>query len=311
MTTLGQLLASPMLAPDLGYLTRPRVDPPVRGVALIEELGDMERIPERAVVLLTRGVSAHVGTYRFDVVLRLARSREAAAVVVSGVDATRITPTSAAIADRSGTAILGARAGADLAELAIAIARVLAGDGGLALLRAHAAVRTIAAHPADGDDAALVRRAGSALGVPLELVSTEPDAGAASARITADDHPAWVTAAPQDGDMKLALEVVLHTIAASIADAVARRDRAEDIPIQSVSEALAELLVAGQAQRPAVVQRTRALGVRIDGWHVAVRVELDDLSGAPTPVGDGALAGRALVLTALRALRQAGATWYS
>jgi sugar diacid utilization regulator len=283
----------------------------VGAVALVEDAHAIERVPADALVLLTRGASAHVGTYRFDVVLRLARSQGAVAVVVSGVDASRISSTAAAVADRSQTAILGARDRVDLAGLAIAIGRELAGDAGVALLRAHAAVHAIAAHPADADEASLVRHAGAALGIPLQLVRTEPAGGAPGARVLVEDRRAWVTAATQEGDLTLALDVVLHAAAAAVAERLARRDQADSLPIQTAAEALGELLVAGPAKRHAIVQRARALGVGIDGWHVAVRVEFEDFSGARMRPEDVAPARGSIALAALRALRPAGATWHS
>src|SRR3954447_19149574 len=98
-----------------------------------------------AIVLLTRAASASAGSYRFDVALRRASDLAAAALVLRGPDIARVTPTAAEIADRSNTAILGTAADVDLAELAVTIARELAGDAGTVLLRAHAAVRAVKA----------------------------------------------------------------------------------------------------------------------------------------------------------------------
>ena len=140
-------MAAPALRSQLSYATRPRSDPTVEHVALIEDLGELPRVPEHAIVLLSTAASAMAGSYRFDVALRGARDRIVAALVIAVADIGRLTPTAAAVAERSGTAVLGTRA-TDRAELAIAIARELAGDAEAALLRAHAAVRMIAAHPA-------------------------------------------------------------------------------------------------------------------------------------------------------------------
>ena len=107
MRSLRQLLESPTLAPLLGYLVRPELDPVVERVALIEEPGEVGHVGEHAIVLLTRAGSVTASTYRFDIALRVARTRRIAALVLCAVDAENLTPTSAAIANRSGTAILG------------------------------------------------------------------------------------------------------------------------------------------------------------------------------------------------------------
>ncbi|MDX6377608.1 MAG: hypothetical protein QOE98_1911, partial [Gaiellaceae bacterium] len=169
MASLRQLVDTPTLAPMLAYLARPRADPLVERVALIEDLEDLADVAAHSIVLLTHGAAAAAGTYRFDVALRLARSRHIAAVVLPAGAAATITPTSAAIADRSGTAVLATVPGVDLAELAAAISRELGGDAAVALRRAHSAVQAIAAFPPDGRPEALIRRVGAVLGNPLQL----------------------------------------------------------------------------------------------------------------------------------------------
>jgi hypothetical protein len=65
---------------------------PSRLVALVEDLDDIERVDEQAIVLLTRSASAYASTYRFDVALRIARARKVAAIVLAGADVASITP---------------------------------------------------------------------------------------------------------------------------------------------------------------------------------------------------------------------------
>lgn len=311
MASLGQLVDSPTLAPFLGYLVRPRSDPVVERVALIEEASEVGGVGDRAIVLLTRAASATASTYRFDMALRLARTRSAAAIVLSATDATDLTPTSAAIADRSGTAILGAAAGVDLAELAMAIGRELAGGGDVVLLRTHAALRAIKAHPPQGSLEALVQHAGAALGVPIRIVHSKPTDGPHAPIVVEDHVEAWLAADPHDGDLAMGVDIVLHATSAAAAAALAERHRAEELPIQSREEVLTELLAAAPQARPAVVYRARTLGVPIDGWHVAARFEVDQLAQS----GDSELAvyeARArLARATLHALRTMGGEWHS
>jgi PucR C-terminal helix-turn-helix domain/GGDEF-like domain len=311
VASLSQLVASPTLSSLLGYVARPRSDAEVERVALIEDLGDIERVAEGAIVLLTRSASAAAGTYRFDMALRMGRGHRIAALVLPASEVARMTPTAAAVADRSGTALLGTSDDVDLGELAIAIARELSGGADAALMRAHAAVRAVAAHPPDGNPELLVERAGAALGVQLSLVSSEPASGPRTPVVLGDHVEGWLSAPQQEGDLAMALEIVMHVAAAGVRRALARARRAEELPIQSQAELLSELLSASQQGRARIVQRGRDLGVPIDGWHVAVRVEFEDL----TDPGDGrelaAFESRLGVARALmRAVRGSGGTWY-
>jgi sugar diacid utilization regulator len=311
VASLRQLVESPTLAPLLGYLVRPRSDPTVERVALIEEPGDVGGVGEHAIVLLTRAGSAAAGTYRFDMALRLARTRSVAALAVSADGATALTPTSAAIADRSGTAILGTAAGVDLAELAVAIGRELAGGGDIALVRTHAALRAIEAHRPEGRIEALAERAGAALGVPIRAAHDEP-ANGPRAPIIVDNHvEGWLLAEPQEGDLALGLQIVMHVASAAAGHALSERRRAEELPIQSREEVLTELLAAPMDGRPALVHRARTLGVPIDGWHVVVRLDLDQLAyGGDSELGSYQARQR-LGRATLQALRTMGGEWHT
>jgi sugar diacid utilization regulator len=311
VASLARLVASPTLSSLLGYVARPRSDAEVERVALIEELSDIERVGEGAIVLVTRSASAAAGTYRLDVALRMARGHRVAALVLPASEVAHMTPTAAAVADRSGTALLGTSDDVDLGELAIAIARELSGGADAALVRAHAALRAVAAHPADGSPERLVERAGAALGVHLSLVSSEPASGP-RAPVVLDEHvEGWLSAPQQEGDLAMGLEIVMQVAAAGVQRALARARRAEELPIQSQSELLSELLSAPQHGRARIVQRARDLGLPIDGWHVAARVEFEEL----TDPGDGrelaAFESRLGVARALmRAVRGSGGTWH-
>ena len=311
MASLAQLVESPALRTTLGYVVRPRKQAPVSLVALVEDLDDIERVDEQAIVLLTRSASAYASTYRFDVALRIARARKVAAIVLAGADVVSITPTAAAIADRSGMAILAAGRTADLAQLAVDIAREIAGDAEAALVRAHTAVRAIEAHPADGAAQHLLDHAGAALGVPLSMTDAEPPAGPKTP-IRIDGRVAgWLTAPATQGHLGMALDILLRSAASRVGDTLASADRAEQLPIQSREEVLTELLSAPPEARPGLVLRARQLGLAIDGWHVATRLELEELVDAP----DDALAGYEarvhVARSALQAAREGGGSWDS
>jgi sugar diacid utilization regulator len=312
VASLRQLVGSPAVNPLLGYLSRPRTDPDVERVALVEDVGHLDRVDRRAIVLLTDAAAASVSSYRFDMALRVARSREVAAIVLPAHYAESVTPTAAAIAARSGIAILATAGTSDIAQLAIAIAREIAGAADVALLRAHTAVRAIEAHPNDGAPQSLVARAGAALGVALRIVPSEPDSGP-SAPVVVDEHvEGWVTAAPQQGDLSLGLDIVLHATANGVARAIAAARRAQELPIQSREQVLTELLASPPQGRPPLMQRARTLGVPIDGWTVAVRLDFESL-GDGTVDHELELQERRVRLAraALQTVQAADGSWHS
>jgi sugar diacid utilization regulator len=311
MTTLAKLMDAPSLNRLLTYVARPRSDPLVERVALIEDLAELAEVGEHAIVLLTRVASASAGSYRFDTALRLARARSVAALVLSSGTVGNITPTSAAVADRSATAILATGSDVDLADLAIVTARELAGGADVTMRRAHAALRAIEPSRDDRAPEALVKRAADELGVPLRLLAADPKAGPRVA-IRVDDHiETWLTAPPQEGSLALALDIVLYAAATRIGSLLSSARRAEELPIQSREEVLTELLSAPPQERARLVQRARTLGMPIDGWHVVVRIDFEDLADRPArdelAVYDERIR---FARTILQSVRSTGGEWH-
>jgi hypothetical protein len=280
VTSLAELVASPAMDSLLGYVARAPADAQVQGVTLVEDLGHLERVPEHAIVLMTRGLSATVSSFRFDMALQAARSRSIPALVLNAADAPSVTSTTVAIAHRSGTAILSAPSGADLAALTIAIGRELAGDADAALLRAQTAVRVIAAHPVSGSVESLLERTGAALGVPVALTAARSGELSRAVRV-GDQVEAWISAPSQDGNLAVATEIVLQAAVCGVADAYAHAHRAEVVPALSRSEALTDLLGATPKHVEQAVRRVRRLGFPIDGWHLVVRLDFEHLADPP------------------------------
>ncbi|MCW3005003.1 MAG: PucR family transcriptional regulator [Conexibacter sp.] len=312
MATVEQLVESPPLGRLLSYRARPRQTHEVRGVALVEDVGELDGVAPDTIVLLSRGASTVSGTYRFDVALRVARSVGVAALVLSGPEPAAVTATAAAIADRAAIAILEAHSDVDLAELAVAIWRELAGGADAALLRAHTALRAVQAHPVEAPAEGFARRAGAALGVPISLVDALP-AGNPSVPVGGDGHvDRWVTGDRQDGDMGLALDLVLAAVAAGMGHALEHAHELEDLPIQSRADVLTELLTVPPEGRDASANRARSLGIPIDGWHVAARLEFEELADAPERDGFAAFAERqALARAVLDEVTRDGGAWHA
>jgi hypothetical protein len=311
VVSLRELVESPSLAPLLGYVSRPQVDPLVRRVALIEDFDDLEHVDGQSVVLLTRRASAGVRSDRFDAALRAARGRGIAAVVLAASYVGDISTSAIRIADGSGTAILGTGNDVELLQLALAIGHELAADAEVALLRAHTALRSIEAHPRDGTSESMLAHAGAALGVPLSLASTPPTDRPSRPVIVDDNVEGWVTAPRQQGGMTMGVELVLHAVASSVSGTLTHARRSQELPIQSREQALSELLAASSATRDKMVLRARSVGLPVDGWHIAVRLDFEDLSDS---IPEDELAayqerGR-LARDTLQAARAAGGTWH-
>jgi hypothetical protein len=309
VTSLRELLASPALTPLLGYVSRPREVAEVRGVSLIEDLGHLERAQPGSIALLTRNVSAAVSSDHFDMALRVARGN-VTALVVRSADVASVASATAAVAGHSGTAILVTPDATDLAELALAIGRELAGDAGVALLRAHTAVRAIEAHPADGTVEALLDSVSGALGEPVAMSDTGPHGPASRAVVIDGRAESWITAGAQEGNAAMGVEIVLHAAAHSVATALGRARHAQELPAQSRQEALDDMMSATPMSRQRVALRVRGAGFPIDGWHVVVRLDIEYI----TDQRDGELRiyeDRVRIgASALREAQAAGGTWH-
>jgi sugar diacid utilization regulator len=306
-----EVVESPVLSPVLRYVARPRAERRPRRIALVEDLEDLERVPEMAIVLLTRATSAQVASYRFDVALRRARARSVAAIVLSAPDAERLTASAQAVAAQSGIVILSAPAEVDLAELALLLGRELAADADVALRRAHAAVLAVAAHPADGGTGSLIDCVGGALGMPLTMQHTEPANGRHLAVVVDGRVEGWLAAPARNGALGMGVDIALHATAAGIGAAFTRARNVDAAPDRALEGAITDLLSATPPDCASLLRHARRLGLHVDGWHLAVRLEADDTAADRAPGAlevsrDPARHGYAL----LRQARAVGGEWH-
>jgi sugar diacid utilization regulator len=112
------------------------------------------------------------------------------------------------------------------------------------------------------------------------------------------------------GDFAIAVNLVLHTAALAAARLLDLARRAREVPVRSRSELLAELLMSEAAINEDLLERARQLAIPIAGWHVAVRIEADDLdeSGRDEVQRFELLESAGQV--ALQAVAATGGTWY-
>jgi sugar diacid utilization regulator len=104
-----------------------------------------------------------------------------------------------------------------------------------------------------------------------------------------------------------ALALYKANAAARLADA---ERKARELPIRSRSELLAELLISESALTEDLLERARQLGVPLTSWHLAVRIEADNLTDVtPDEIGRFELL-ESVGQVALGAAAATGGTWY-
>ncbi|MFI9432298.1 MULTISPECIES: helix-turn-helix domain-containing protein [Streptosporangium] len=261
---MDRLLGAPGLD-GLRHLAGPLAARRVVHVRLAEDLRDLVRQPPGSMIVLTGAATRQAAGYRLDVAIRDAAAASAAALVLTSFDAP-LPATATALAERGALALLAFTG--DLAELAVAAERALSGPAADALARAEAA--TSAVLRAGGDPDRIAEAASQALGVPVRT-----DGAVFSADLPADppDAPPTGSASPQ-GHLARAVRLVL-----GVAALAASGGQSDDHPVRSRSQLLTELLIAPEEQAFRLATRARALGLAVDSWHIALRVEPTALAG--------------------------------
>jgi hypothetical protein len=249
----------------------------VGAVALVDDLGQLDAIQPDALCLITEAAARGVESYQLDMAIRVAATRGAAALVFAdGRD--EVPLTAATIAEQAALTILRADPGTDLARLLIVVSDQLSGDPDIYLDRMHAVLQELQESDAEDEDE-LLEAAGAALGAPLEVRS--PRDGDISASISADDEAeAAVCTRRAGGYADVAGAVATALVAAALSERRARERRVADAPIRSRGELLSEFLLSPSGPPEAserLLQRMRAADLAVDGWHMALRIELENL----------------------------------
>jgi hypothetical protein len=309
-------------------------------VRLAERFADLDGSPPGSLVVLSRAASAEVTDYRLDMALRWAAVNQVAALAAFSAEQWQPTVTAMDIAGRADIALISIPAAAELARLVQAIAREIGGGADRALGRAEEGLNAVLSAEAAGAGLDELRgAAGRSLGTIVEFHPRAADARAADARgaaargpqgslagevrvpvVVGDASIGDLVAPDAHGDLGIAARLVLHSAAASAGRLLDLARRAREVPARSRSELLAELLMSESAVNDDLLDRARQLNVALGGWHVAVRIEADDLDGSgPGEAGPGASgpdevrrfellesAGQ----VALQAAATAGGTWH-
>ena len=175
-------------------------------------------------------------------------------------------------------------------------------------------------HDGPGNGQLTSAPASAAPGAPARAVEGGPTGEVSVPVIVGEAAIGDLVAPDARGDLAIAARLVLHSAAASAGRLLDLARRAREVPARSRSELLAELLISESAVNDDLLDRARQLNVALSGWHVAVRIEADDLDG---PGLDGSGPGEtardevrryelleAAGQIALQAAAAAGGTWH-
>jgi sugar diacid utilization regulator len=322
MPSVDEILASPPLS-GLRRVTRRGGNREVVTVRLAEQFSDLNPAPARSMVILSRAASAAATDYRLDMALRWAAVHDVAAVGCFADGVWRPPMTAVDIADRADIALVSVPAAAELTWLLRAIMQETGGGAERALARAEQGLAAVLAAAETGTDLENLRASVSrALGIDVEArlyadddqgekVEDGPGADRVRVPIVVGEAIAGeFTVQGAHGDLAVAASLVLRTAASAAGRLLDLARRARELPIRSRSELLAELLMSDAALSEDLRDRAMQLGVPIGGWHVAVRVEAENLDEA----GRDEVHRFELLDTAgqaaLQAVARTGGSWY-
>ena len=312
MTCVDAILAAPPLV-GLVRVNRVGGDREVADVRLAERLADLENAPTGSLIILGRNASESTVDYRFDMALRWAALGGVAAVAAFGHELWRPPATAVDIANRAALALIWIPATVELTKLLLSALAEVGGGPAFALARATAGLDAVdRAEQAGADLETLCALVSEGLGSPVLPGPADLDSAAAEDPGAAPSgaEPVNLTAPEAHGDLAVAARLVLRA-AATAAERLADEERkARELPIRSRSELLAELLISESALNEDLLDRARQMAVPLAGWHVAIRIEADNLADvAPDETRRFELLESAGHV-ALTAAASTGGTWY-
>ncbi|WP_214410975.1 PucR family transcriptional regulator [Sphaerisporangium fuscum] len=261
MLHVGDLLRTPA-GRWLTLVAGPWDARPVEGVVLVDDPGDLERVPGGAVCVLSRDVlRAGVSVTGL---LRTAGERGLAGLVLPGSSGT--SPAVVDLARRVRVALLAGAFNQRPADLAAGLREVVRSDPELLLRRTRDAVERLGAVEGAGEEVILAA-ASEAVGVAYGVADlAESAATSAVIRVDgrADGYVRWADDDP-------AAAIVAGVVAAMLGRVRAAARAAE----QARAAALLALMRAPAGDLPAAARRARLGGVPVDGRHVAVFLRPD------------------------------------
>jgi sugar diacid utilization regulator len=310
MTSVDEILAGSPLS-GLRRISRRGGDRKVTAVRLAERFAELDDAPADSFVVLSRAASAEITGYRLDMALRWAAINGVAGVAAFAADEWQPAVTALDIAGPAEIALVSIPDDTDLIALARAIYAEIGGGAGQALSRAQQGLEAVQRAEAAGTGPEeLARIASRELGTPVAF-SGLPSRSGVSMEVPTEETPAgYFTAPDAGGEAGIAAGLVLYAAAAAAARFLDLARRARETPARSRSELLAELLMSESAISEDLLERARQLGIPVSGWHLAVRVEADDLDEAEQDEVRRFELLEAAGQAALQAVAGGAETWY-
>jgi sugar diacid utilization regulator len=310
MTSVDEILAGSPLS-GLRRISRRGGDRKVTAVRLAERFAELDDAPADSFVVLSRAASAEITGYRLDMALRWAAINGVAAVAAFAAEEWQPAVTALDIAGPAEIALISVPDDTDLIALARAVYAEIGGGAGQALSRAQQGLEAVQRAEAAGTGPEeLARIASRELGTPVVFSSLPSRSGVSMPVLTEETPAGYFTAQDAGGEAGVAAALVLHAAAAAAARFLDLARRARETPARSRSELLAELLMSESAISEDLLERARQLGIPVSGWHLAVRVEADDLDEAEQDEIRRFELLEAAGQAALQAVAGGAETWY-
>ena len=323
MPSVDEILAGLPLS-GLRRVSRGGGDRKVAVVRLAERFAELDDAPADSFVVLSRLASAEITGYRLDMALRWAAIHRVAAVAAFAAEAWQPAVTALDIAGPAEIGLVSIPADADLTALVQAIFGEIGGGAGRALARAQQGLQAVRrAEQAGAGPDELAQVVSRALGTPVDFrpapallapggttPPNPPGRGVSMPVLVGETQSGYFVAPDAGGDIGIAAGLVLHAAAAAAARSLDLARRARETPVRSRSELLAELLMSDSAISEDLLERARQLGIPVTGWHLAVRVEADDLDEAEHDEVRRFELLESAGQAALQAVSAGGETWY-
>ncbi|HEY1618199.1 MAG TPA: helix-turn-helix domain-containing protein [Streptosporangiaceae bacterium] len=279
MRLVENLLGHPGLD-DLVVLAGDPAQRAMRSVELVDDLSALGQVAADSVVVMTARACAEAADYAFDLALRKAASAQAACILLTGDSQFRLHPTARRIAERAGTVLLWRPAGAGPAATVLAVAATLSDGADLELERIRSGLASIerAAAQIPADAGRVVAAAARALGTPVEQVGADADIGQdeGAVPIYIDGEASGALRIGAGADQRdTAGHTVVRLAAYAIGQALSRDRRAELAPLRSRATILGDLLTDPGQHVGTLLASARSLGLHVDGWHSAIRIEIE------------------------------------
>ena len=310
MTSVDDILAGSPLS-GLRRISRRGGERKVTAVRLAERFAELDDAPADSFVVLSRAASAEITGYRLDMALRWAAINGVAAVAAFAADEWQPAVTALDIAGPAEIALVTVPPDVDLVALARAVYAEIGGGAGQALARAQQGLNAIVRAEASGaDPEELGQVASRALGTAVALAAAPSSSGVSTPVPASAGEGGYFVAPDAGGEAGVAAALVLHAAAAAAARFLDLTRRARETPARSRSELLAELLMSESAISEDLLERAWQLGIPVSGWHLAVRIEADDLDDAVEDEVRRFELLEAAGQAALQAVAGTGETWY-